>query len=344
MLTNHYFANEISLPWPKLGSTLITQRITSKYRINKEFDRVCRGVYIPHGYTRDPDEITFGVQQCPRNLRHRHHMITRIRAHALAHPNTIFAGWSALRMLGLPFWTNDMSLQILGNRKATRSRSPAQPDVFNYSGELILPSRYTLRNEFYYLPAETQCVDQHLALTQALMDIRSKYTRWKIPDVVTLTALTKLSAEHIYAIQLLDTARQYIGFSDEDVRIYSRHRINSRFLDRILRLSRKGADSPPETLIRLIAATVFPNLELQHQFFWESGTRAGKLLTIADLFSPERGVAIFYDGRHHDGRDQRNHDYRVDRELQSRGIHVLRFSARDLHDVASIYSVLLRYA
>ena len=63
-----------------------------------------------------------------------------------------------------------------------------------------------------------------------------------------------------------------------------------------LRLLRQGAESRPETLVRLLLARAgFPEPELQA----EIRDDAGRLIGFADLFWPAMKVVVEYDGEHH---------------------------------------------
>ena len=95
-----------------------------------------------------------------------------------------------------------------------------------------------------------------------------------------------------------------------------------------LELMRVGADSAPETLLRLaIASAGLPEPELQVPL------RAGDVRSpSADLGYRHRRVAIQYDGDHHLGDAQILSDRRRDKAFESAGWTVLIFDRDDLAD------------
>ncbi|WP_314880632.1 hypothetical protein [Corynebacterium durum] len=82
-----------------------------------------------------------------------------------------------------------------------------------------------------------------------------------------------------------------------------------RTLRRLIRLSDAGAESPPETILRLIAAPLRPGLTTQIPVFTTGCLR--KLLTIVDAGWKDIRVGLFYDGEHHLHRNQRDYDSEV---------------------------------
>lgn len=94
-----------------------------------------------------------------------------------------------------------------------------------------------------------------------------------------------------------------------------------------------GAESPPETLLRLAVSDLAPGLRSQIPVWKDDGRR---LLTSCDLGWEDRRVFLFYDGAHHLQRTQRNHDSKVLAALQRNGGRVLRPVADDVADAAAV--------
>jgi len=94
-----------------------------------------------------------------------------------------------------------------------------------------------------------------------------------------------------------------------------------------LGLMRVGADSPPETLLRLAMADAnLPEPELQLKLYDGPGSPS------ADAGYRSRRVALQYDGAHHLSGVQRHSDRRRDRAFQAAGWTVLTFTERDVKD------------
>lgn len=94
-----------------------------------------------------------------------------------------------------------------------------------------------------------------------------------------------------------------------------------------LGLMRVGADSPPETLLRLaISDANLPEPELQLKL--HGGTNAPS----ADAAYRSRRIALQFDGAHHLDEVQRHIDRRRDRAFEAAGWTVLKFTEPDVRD------------
>jgi very-short-patch-repair endonuclease len=101
-----------------------------------------------------------------------------------------------------------------------------------------------------------------------------------------------------------------------------------------------GAESPPETVLRLAVADLAPGLRSQIPVLRENGT----LLTSVDLGWEDRRVHLFYDGGHHLEDGQRDHDSEVLAVLQQDGGRVFRVSAGMIRDVGEVRKLRERVA
>ena len=92
-----------------------------------------------------------------------------------------------------------------------------------------------------------------------------------------------------------------------------------------LELMRVGADSPPETLLRLAMLDAgLPEPELQLALWNRPGAPS------ADAGYRSRRVALQYDGAHHLDEEQRHSDRRRDKAFEAAGWTVLIFTEEDL--------------
>ena len=80
-------------------------------------------------------------------------------------------------------------------------------------------------------------------------------------------------------------------------------------------------------------------LKLEEQVeFWANG----KLVTRADLAFPEARIALYYDGRHHDGASTRLCDTSIDLYLTSINWRPLRYGTNMLSGLVGHLEVVLR--
>jgi len=94
-----------------------------------------------------------------------------------------------------------------------------------------------------------------------------------------------------------------------------------------LDLMRVGADSPPESLLRLAMADAnLPDPELQLKLYDRAKSPS------ADAGYRSQRIALQYDGAHHLDEIQRHSDRRRDKAFQAAGWTVLKFTEYDLND------------
>lgn len=75
-----------------------------------------------------------------------------------------------------------------------------------------------------------------------------------------------------------------------------------------------GADSPPETALRLLASLVLPTVVTQIRI-----DEGGQLVTYVDVGDPGLKIALFYCGDQHLWRGQRDRNSRVWAVMQDQG-------------------------
>lgn len=111
---------------------------------------------------------------------------------------------------------------------------------------------------------------------------------------------------------------------------------------RAISLVEPKAESPMETRLRLLLVlSGLPRPEAQVDL----RTRAGEFVGRVDLFYPEPGLALEYDGENH--RDRLTRDNQRQNQLLELGIRLLRYTAPDLRDrrsavVAEVRAALAR--
>lgn len=318
------------------------QRLTVR-GFNGRFSRVSRTAYLPAASERPAQELRFGGRHNHMGFTYRHHMISRIRARALENPQVTFTGWAALRILGLPYWVNDMPVQILAAAGGRKPRTLYQPHIVVSRCGWKCAVRADWRAEFHDLPAETQCATGGIAVSQALRDVLTQNAKWWLPDLRWLEGKLGLSSVEIRAVQLLDAVRRFLPHDALDASdVFVAGQVNRKRVVKLVELSTPLADSPIESLLRLLLRSVLP--DLRPQVVLMDSSYPDLPVATADLWSPSARIAVFYDGDHHDDPQQRHIDARVDRDLRSQGIHVLRFTKWDLRDPVSIVDSVARAA
>ena len=152
----------------------------------------------------------------------------------------------------------------------------------------------------------------------------------RLPDLVAF-------GDHLVyrGLTTIDHLLQYVD---------SRHLDGVRRARRIARLLRSGAESPPETVVRLLLRFArLPEAEVNGVIHDEFG----QFLARGDLVYRRWKVVVEYDGRHHE-RDARTREYDIRRRelLEAEGWIVIVVTAGDLNRSASIptrvHSALVR--
>lgn len=331
------FGAELALPWPQPPAQIRAAAPSLTHaQFTHSYSRVTRGFYLPTTLERPVSQREHGQRVNRWGFDYRHHMISRIRARALATPRTTFTAWSALRILGLPFWTNDLPVSVASNRTATSPRSPLDAHVLRTSSSrnsnIPVPTapRSLWQPEFLDLPHSVDCVSLTEAACQALQQVLRGTVRWWLPDPLWLFQHTDFSPEELCALQLLDSCLRYSNLQLTALLKHCHQRISRRALHRLAAAASPGADSPAETLLRLVLRPLLPDIEAQVPILQDVDPHA--LITTADLFCRRNRIAVFYDGGHHDVPQQRQRDAAIDRQLQRRGIRPLRFTAQELRN------------
>lgn len=323
-------AEELQLPWPcTYDNALGTAPRLSLREFHAEYSQVNRGLYLPKACSRPPEERDLGSRINRWGFGYEHHHISRIRARALANPATVFSAWSALRILGLPFWTNDLPVTV-ASRDAPHSPASCLEAQVIRTPTPDMASRARWQPEFRDLPFATECACLEEATCQALKQVLRGHVRWWLPDPGWLMGHTGFTPEEVRGVQLLDACLRHLGLDLPALRTLARQRIDAIRLRRLAGVASKTADSPAETILRLVLRPVLPDLRAQVDLFQDAAGEG--FITTADLFSQRKRIAVFYDGGHHDDPVQRRLDATIDRKLQRLGIRPLRFTVHDLRE------------
>lgn len=226
----------------------------------------------------------FGVR-LPLSRRHSDPLLPmtiRIRAHAMERSILVLTGWAALHVLGLPVFCESMPVEVV-SRTNKRAVSPRAVQHVRYRSQVPLADRTDFSAMHFDLPGHVRVVCAEEALVRCLISVLKGRNAWMLPgeerklrnsgsrritisgpfDGGSLCAAYGLSAHEIRAVQLIDAVRRYIGADFATVAEFARGRVCRRKLMRMWALSVPNADSPPETLLRLLVRDLLPDLRTQ---------------------------------------------------------------------------------
>ncbi|WP_291473373.1 hypothetical protein [Corynebacterium sp.] len=144
-----------------------------------------------------------------------------------------------------------------------------------------------------------------------------------------------MTSHTVRAVQFLDAFFQCTRLTPVEVLTAGQRCIARRTLRQIVALTDPGygAQSPMETVLRLVVRDVLPT-----GYRWQSPLQISMMDGAAlpedyrgrcatpDLACPELKVALFYDGQHHDGADQTDIDVDMFQELRDADWEVIRIN------------------
>ena len=256
-------------------------------------------------------------------------IITRLRAHWLLCQDAVACGWVALAMHGLPHWADSepVDLYSMRTRRNAGSRFGARFRPMPAKLTTVCPDRLfpTLR-----------CVDAATALAQCLSTVARGKKTWWAP------AIPGLDDREVRMVQLVDATYQCTYLTADQILAAAYRKVNRRVLEDLLTLCDYGAQSPMESVLRLMVRDTLADIGGEPT--WTSqvtvsltdgqvvkDSHRGKKTT-PDLACTSLRVALYYDGRHHDGDDQTDTDFRLFQQLRGVGWEAVRINRALLAD------------
>lgn len=320
----------------------ITARVPGRLNSEGVGVQVSPGYWASHFPARAPELVQHQARFHPHRLMHDAPAGLRALATAREHPNCVVSGLSALALMGLPF---------LADSCDTTLNSP----VGKIESDLGLVRRRRKTKQSWTVKWRGTNVTVSTppdAVVEALQDIRDGIHAWSDSSWCS-------DVELIWAVQLIDAVRRYLGVPTAEIEKAAHGRLNRRRLKTALALSSPHADSPKETEMRLMVralskdptligqtewAAVAEEIRVAHLAFEEQVPlyQGFRLITTFDLAFPDLKIAIMYDGEHHLSRGQRDKDFRIGLECQLQGWTVIRVSAGTLDDLPLILFRLLK--
>ena len=311
----------------------------SRNVVAREFDQVTKSLLL-HKSLRDPGTE---LQQRFTNFRNTpnllHSMEQRIRCYHVENSGVVFSGWAALSLRGLKYWVDAAPVTVItGHRRDLRYkfmpviREDATP-------QSISTSTYAPR---------VRMADWATALVSALSDVLRGRITWSVAP------LQYFHPSHLRAIQVIDAVRALpaVCWDEAAVMRAAKGRINARRLKKLIALSADGADSPPETSLRLLLqhAPELRGIEWEAQVpIMNDGSLASpkeaKLylinkLTVPDQLCRELRIAIYYDGSGHREQDVYERDAEIMAKLSTLGWKYIRITRKMMRNPEAVVEAI----
>lgn len=239
----------------------------------------------------------------------------RVRGHFNAHPSWVAGGISALAVRGFPYFHHGAPAHMLTPSSRGLSHADSEARVST------VRKRFAPIREVDELLPELPVAPIYMAATQFLKDVSLQKCAWNVRPLGLLnhTEIRVIQAADALCTFTRKTPELLLASMDEFLPA------SVRVKRLMLKYCELGADSPPETWVRLLLKPLIPDLETQLKVVDERGPVA-----TADLGSRSLRIMIFYDGSYHSAPDQREWDTEVNSRLTAAGYAVLRLSAQSM--------------
>lgn len=245
----------------------------------------------------------------------------RVRGHFNAHPRWIAGGISALAVRGFPYFHHGVPAHMLTSSSRGLSHADSEARVST------VRKRFAPIREVDELLPELPVAPVPMAASQFLKDVSLQKYEWNVRP------LGLLNRAELRVIQAADALCTFTRKTPERL-LASMNEflpVSVRVKRLVLKHCELGADSPPETWVRLLLKPLIPDLETQVKVADERGP-----IATADLGSRSLRIMIFYDGAYHSAADQREWDTEVNSRLTAAGYTVLRLSAQSIRNPGDI--------
>lgn len=245
----------------------------------------------------------------------------RVRGHFNAHPRWIAGGISALAVRGFPYFHHGVPAHMLTSSSRGLSHADSEARVST------VRKRFAPIREVDELLPELPVAPVPMAASQFLKDVSLQKYEWNVRP------LGLLNRAELRVIQAADALCTFTRKTPERL-LASMNEflpVSVRVKRLVLKRCELGADSPPETWVRLLLKPLIPDLETQVKVADERGP-----IATADLGSRSLRIMIFYDGAYHSAADQREWDTEVNSRLTAAGYTVLRLSAQSIRNPGDI--------
>jgi hypothetical protein len=306
---------------PTRRTSLVAEGDVTDWSLRHRYTAVARGVVIPTPEGYDPSLFDgFGLD-----------IVTRTWGNHIVHPRAVVGGWSAVAVYGLRWdWADRAPVLLLADRRPKGSMASAKAALHPLRPVFLrLPTGLEVRRPCVRFPT-MKVVAPQVAAVQCLWTVITGRHAWWVHEVPGLTRID------VMAVQFIDALAQCTWVTRDEIRAAARGVLPRKLLARLLELSDDGAQSPMETVMRLIVRDVLPE-----PYRWTSQIRVDLLpdaatgwtpRTLPDLGCTELKIALYYDGGHHSEGSQTEVDFDQFHALRDLGWEVIRFNKSHLHD------------
>ncbi|QGU03625.1 hypothetical protein [Corynebacterium comes] len=301
--------------------------------ILQKYAHASPGHVVPIGALRPENLARYDAQFHPRGIAYPVGAAQRGIAHHRERPGSLMAEWSALALLGLDEFSSGADTTILCSSdmqlaadalKATvrRRKKHHKARILQVAGTVVATT------------------DHMQTLASCLRSLGNREHAW---DTIASLALDQ---QTVMSVQLIDRFCNVFGYRHEEIRTGLAGLYSARRLEKLLALSCPGAESRPETILRLLAEEAvgdlaWVNFESQVPVYTD-GTigepgvirKERTLLTVFDQADRRLKVGLMHDGEHHLQRSQRDKDAEITADLTALGWGMLRTSAGMLRRTA----------
>lgn len=305
---------------PVIRSELRASGTVSDWKLRHRYIQVAFNAVVPMPEA-GHDPRAFGGFGCD--------IVTRAVGHHLTRPDAVLGGWGAAAVHGLrPDWADHAPVLLHSGTKNRRSTvtahaaaSPMHPVI------RPLPENLDTTCPVAGYP-RLRVVAPAVAAAQCLWTILTGRHSWWVHDVPDLTR------REVRAVQFTDAFAQCTWITREQIRGAAAGMVDRKALGRVLDLADDGAQSPMETVMRLMVRDLLPE-----PYTWTSQTRVDlepgapgdwPRHTLPDLGCRDLRIALYYDGAHHQAAGQTDVDFDQFLALRDMGWEVLRFTKEHL--------------
>lgn len=305
---------------------LSPENATVRREIDQRYTRISPGHVIPTSRVRSLRLQRYDARFHPAHFSYAAGARTRIVAHLAEHPDWWADRWSAAALYGVGDFSDGADACVRAGGDRLPASSPLQPMKRRRPPELAAWRVYETEQPLWVVPPL-------FALISCLKSTLAGEHRWYTPQ------LAGLAPERLRAIQVVDRFRRVLGVSPTEIAAAGRDRILRRSLARVIAQSSPGTDSPPETILRIIAnrAVARTGFAFTPQVPVRVG---GRLVTVLDLAVEPLRVGLMFDGAQHWGKARREKDARINVLLDRSGWRILRVSHGMFDDVAGLTDLL----
>lgn len=264
-------------------------------------------------------EVAACARHHPRGTGYRASALCRAAAFGIEHPEMVVLGFGALALYGLPFFADGTDTVLMD--PSCRQHQPAGPRA-----PAIVRRGCEERQawDLTHAGMPLRAASPAAALVQALKLVHANQVTWPVIQLEGYDGRT------IRGIQLLDSARRFLGVDLAEVLRCAEQVLSVRWISHVMARSSPFADSPRETEMRLMLGSVAD----KHGVTLHSQVpvhKDGKILTTWDFAITEARIGIMYDGGHHGDPKQWERDSAITLALTSMNWCPLRFTRQTYH-------------